>query len=199
MRTFAIGLGYALLATTPCLAQDIVGTSVVKGRTVELRSDYTWRYKDQTGSACRTVKTPVTFCGEAAGWKYSSSTNTDASAVFEHDDSNYGEFIVEHIGAKNGNTMDTMRSIVLSNAATFGGVKSEEVATLGDDAVTVDGVPGETIIYRVSMNKLQFVFYNTIVITPADTAQIVTFAVGSDVTDDGRHLHQQFLDQTHLK
>jgi hypothetical protein len=200
MRIILIGVACALFATTTCVAQDVVGTSVVKGRTVELLSDYSWHYKDQATTACRAIKSPVSFCGESLGWKYVPRNNdTGVAAMFQHDDTNYGEFIVEHIGASTGVTMDTMRGLVLSNAATFMGRKPEEVVTVGDDPVTVDGFTGETLIYKGVAGKLPFVFYNTIVITPSDTAQIATFSVGTEATDEGRHLHRQFLEQTHLK
>ena len=201
MRTIPIAISCALIASAPAaLAQDVLGTSVVKGKTVELLSDYTWRYKDAPlTTTCRSIKYTVTFCGENTGGKYSTSSNSDAAAVFQHDDSDYGEFIVEQLGANKGITMEAMRAAVLGNAANFSGQKPEDIVTVSDEPTVVDGFQGETLVYTGVWNKLPFVFYNTIVILPEDTAQIATFSIGAGVTDEGRRLHRDFVEQTHLK
>jgi hypothetical protein len=198
MRAVSLGIACALSMTATCLAQDVVGTTIVGGRTVEVMSNYTWRYKGVEIPGCRAIKFSISFCGETLGWQYSPGSNTDATAVFRHDDSNYGEFILEGIGQRRGINLDTLRSAVISNIASFMNTKPEDVVVLSDDAVVLEGQPGETIIYKASSGNVQFVFYNTIFALPDEDVQIATYTVGGDITEEGKRLHREFLEQTHL-
>ncbi len=198
MRALLVGLVGALLLASPGLTQDVVGTSVVNGKTIEILSNSTWRYKEKQATDCSVVKYTLSFCGAGPNWKFTTPQG-DAAAMYQHDAGDYGEFIIEHIGSRRGVTMDFMHNTVLANAASFAGQKTADVPALSDQPISVDGFKGDTVVYKAAPNGMQAIFYNTIVVTPDDTVQIVTFSIGPAATAEGRRLHQSFVDQTHLK
>ena len=185
-----------IAAPTICFAQSEVGTSVVDGKTVELLSNFTWKYKEERQDSCQSVKYTVAFCGAGRLWQSTPPTG-DAAAAYKHDDANYGEFIVEQFGSKQGLALDAMRKIVVDNAASAAGIKAADVDILSDEAVSVDGHNGETLVYKVTIEHIPCLFLNTVVITDIYTMQIITYSVSSDISE-AKRLHADFIGQTRL-
>lgn len=191
---FAMG-AFAL----PANAQDVVGSSIVNGRSVQILSDFTWRYTTATPSECQTIKAGVTFCGERSGWKRSSQGSKDLTATFRLDDRNYGLFVVEDLGSEDGVTHEMMRTAIIGNAANSSGMQPTEIAIVGPERRQVDGFAGESISYTVQASGLPFVFMNTVVIDKHRTVQLATYGVGPTLTDEMKANHQSFLNATRLK
>lgn len=183
----------------PAAAQQVVGTSLVDGRPVQLMSDFSWKYVSQTGTSCQSVQDQVSFCGQDAGWRRTSSGSGDAAAMYRLNDRTYGLFIVEGLGLEDGISAKMMRSAILENAAKLSGGEGKDVPVLGIEPAKVDGLPSETVIYVANSDGMSFVFLNTIAMDKKSTVQAVTYHVGNNVTDEMRALHKRFLDATRLK
>jgi hypothetical protein len=195
-----VGSLLAISLAAPAMAQEVVGSSIVGGRTVRLMSDFTWKYDAPASGNCPVVQDNVSFCGESAGWtRTSGNGNGDAAAVFRLNDRNYGEFIVEKLGSEDGMNPELMRSTLIENAADAAGIPSKDVPILGSEPAQVDGFSGETITYIVKIKGLSFIFINTVVLGKHQAVQIVTYSVGLTLTDEMKANHKRFLEATRLK
>jgi hypothetical protein len=188
----------SLFTCTICFAQQVVGTSIVDGKVVELLSDSTWRYKHQEVGGCKLIEYNLRFCGEGIRW-INVPPSGEAVAMYKDDDSNYGEFLIEHVGSTQGLTLDAIRKAIIGNAADAAKVKPQEISTLGDEETSVDGYKAETVTYLAVLDKIPVVYYNTIVVTESATVQIMTWSLATDVTPEAKRLHSDFVSQTHLK
>ena len=198
LNWLAIGVAISVFPAAGS-AQDVVGSTIVDGHHVQLLSDHTWKYETPAASACQSIQDGVTFCGGSAGWNPTTAANKDIAAQFRFDDRNYGEFIVEKLGTEDGLNADLILSAVIGNAAKVANVQDKDIATVGPTPVTVDGMPGETLIYSLKIQNLPVVFTNTIVVDKHRAVQIVTYGIGPELTDEMKKNHENFLSATHLK
>lgn len=200
MRLARIIVTLVVLGTAvPAFAQQVVGTSLIDGRPVQLMSDFTWKYLTPAPAGCDAVQGTVAFCSVNSGWTRISSASPDIAAEYRLDDKNYGEFIVESLGIDDGITPDKYRDLVIQNAASAAKVQPKDIVTFGLDSAEIDGVAGTTIAYEMKMDDLPIVFINTMIMEKHRTTQVVTFHIGGNVTDSMRSVHKAFLAATHLK
>ena len=154
-------LSIALTAPIAATAQTVVGRSVVDGKVALLFDNGTWSYDAGASAegACKAITPAVQFCGQGAGWSDAPPATAEINAAFRIDARHYAQYLIEDLGTEDGLTADFMRSVVLSNAKTSTGQEAEIIdvrpATLGT-------LTGETIVFRVKMNGVDFVFANAI-------------------------------------
>ncbi len=200
MKRFALALVCLIASAGSASAQEVVGSSLVEGKQVQLMSDFTWRYIGSRTDDCIAIEDDISFCGLTGGWKQTAvGPNLDAKAMFRKNDRSYGLFIVEALGSADGMTAETMRSLVISNAADAAGVQAKDVPVLSVSAATIDGRSGTTIAYSIKISELNFVFLNTIVTEPQRTTQVVTYGIGTQLTSDMTQDHRQFLQATRFE
>lgn len=200
MRFRWLSVCLAAMATAlPAAAQDVVGSTIVEGRSVQLLSDFTWKYASQSPSACQTIENGVSFCGKRSGWTQFPPASADVAANYRLNDRSYGLFIVEEVGSDDGVTPEAMRNMVVENAASAGEQDAKDIRVLGPTSSEVDGLPGETITYFVKMDQMPIVFTNTIVLEKHRTVQVVTYGLGAALTEDMKANHARFLAETRLK
>lgn len=193
-------IGVTLYATSPTLAQAVVGRSVVDGQKVELLSDKTWRFVElDTGTQrCDTLRLGVSFCA-GSDWKPTTAPTTEIAAQYRFDDRNYGQMILEAIGTEDGMSADFMRKVVIKNAASAAGLREKDVAILDVRDIAVGEFLGETISFQLSLDGLDAVFLNTILVLPKRNFQLTTFAFGKQKTPEMVRLHARFLSRVKIE
>lgn len=174
-------------------AQQAVSRSLVNGKAVTLFDNGTWTYESSDQQRCRSLGSGISFCGASDIWKNTTSAGPDAAATFRYDDRHYAMVIVEALGVADGVTQEYMRSAVVENAATGGDVASESVVVIGIESYEGFAYPSETVVYSTQINGLDAIFANTIVTKLNQTFQLITFAVGSQYTQQHRHLNDDFV------
>lgn len=195
MRVAAV-LALSILAA-PVWAQEasVVGTAILGGKRVELMSDNTWRFSEiSAAKTCVPINTLLSFCGSTLTWTPTSAVGSDFTRLYRNGSRTYGGVIYEDIGSADGMDIEFMRNVVIENAAAFAGIAPGEVPIYGVEDVTVDDVPGETVMYGVNLGALKFVYQNTILNWDHHTMQFVVWTVGDELTDQAREMNADFLD-----
>ncbi len=198
MKLKAIASSF-LLGVLPTIsaAQTVIGSSVIDGRQIEILSDKSWRFKEQSSSSCRRISVDVEFCGERSGWTF--VREADGTTQFQYSGLNYGEFIVEPIGKKQGLTTELMRTVIISNAATAAKVTPKDIPVLSVTTSKVGSSDAETMVYSVDISGLKTMFYNTYVIDESNTYQIVTYSINAVADKETLDIHDRFLKATTKK
>ncbi|MDX8351991.1 hypothetical protein [Cognatiyoonia sp. IB215182] len=192
MMRFVVSLILGLMATQVA-AQEVVGRSVVEGRTVDLLDDGTWVYTEAIEGDCSAITPFLQFCGQTAGWSPTTIPNPDVIAAYRYDDRHYGQVISEELGARDGLTAALMRETVISNAAGVIGVRPQDIPVVDVYRSRAGNAGVETVVYTFTIDGLDVVYANGIYTSPNRTMQLVTFAVGQEFTDRHRALHDAFL------
>ena len=186
--------------STSALAQDVVGTSVLGGKRVELLSDNTWRFVEvpEADGRCVPINTKLSFCGTIFDWRPKRTAGTDFTRVFSHSDVIAAGIIHEEIGAADGMDLAFMRNRVIENAADVTGMRPEEIVISEVQDVMVGDYPGEMIAYEVTMDGLEIRYRNTIISTDNHTFQLVAWNVGKTRAENFSEVAQSFLDATRI-
>ena len=198
LKWMSTGLA-AMCLPTAVLGQNVIGSTIVEGRHVQLMSDFTWKYETPTASTCQGIEDGVSFCGVAAGWTQIEHHNKEIAAQFRLNDRNYGVFIVGKLGSDDGISTELLLDLAIKNAAQAANMQAKDVTTVGPESAVVDGLPGETISYFLKIESLPAVFTNTIVVDKHRAVQIVTYGFGQTLSDEMKLNHKNFLAATHLK
>jgi hypothetical protein len=185
----------SVCATGRAIAQEVVGTSVVDGSTVELLNDQTWRYRDNEDAVddCENLSLGVQFCGQSKGWVPMPKPNAMINAAYRFDSLHYGQIIIEALGTDQGVDLKFMREAVLQLAASATGVSVEQIPVPDTYTSTVSGLSGETIVYQVNVNGVDSVFVNTIVLGPNRVIQMMSYTLTDTFTEEQRIRHADFL------
>ena len=186
-------IGIALATTVN--AQGLVGKALVDGREVELFSDKTWRFSEESAEDCRTLSAKLAFCGNASEWKPTAAPTSDILAAFRHDDKNYGQFIIEDLGMAQGLTMPAVREFVLGFAEQAAG---EPPVIISTDPVTMGELTGETMVYAITISGVELIYVNSIFLSENTLLQAMTYQVASEYTPEHDALHAEFLAATRL-
>ncbi|WP_222869575.1 hypothetical protein ROLI_020570 [Roseobacter fucihabitans] len=197
---FSLVVWVTLSATSPTLAQTVVGRSVVDGQKVELLSDKTWRLTDPDSAvaACDSLPLGVSFCA-GTDWKPTTPPSNEIAAQYRFDDRNYAQMILEAVGTQDGMSTEFMRKAMINNAASVAGLREQDVAILDVRDVTLGDLPGEMVVYQLGLEGVDVVFLNTIVVLPQRTFQLMTFAVGKQKTPEMERLHVDFLSRVKIE
>ena len=184
------------LLAGPVAAQDVVGTSIVTGKRVELLSDHTWRFTEarKLPATCIPVNARIAFCGSPLEWWPSSTSGTDFLRVFRHDDRTYAGMIYEGIGEDDGLMAEVYRELIIRRTADVAGVGANEIPVLSSTATEVEGIAGETLVYGARLAGIAMVFMNTVIVQASYSAQFVTWSLGKEQTAEHVALHAAFLD-----
>ncbi|MEL6435385.1 MAG: hypothetical protein AAFP99_01190 [Pseudomonadota bacterium] len=182
MRSVAIGLAAAVLSLS--------GDVTVKDATAEAAD---------ADPSCSSISRGVSFCGDKATWTPLDRAPGAASAIFHHSDTNYGVFIVEDFGTKDGASTALIREAIIQNAAGGAGIAPSEVPILTSYAVAVDETSAETIVYTVNLNGVDIVYANTIIVSEDRSVQAMTHVFGQEFTEAHQSLHAEFIGATELE
>lgn len=190
-----------LLLPIHAFSQDKVGSSIVSGRTVDLLSDFTWRYRveENTGDNCIAVSPELDFCGIEQGWNRIGAASNEIAAQFRLDDRNYGIFVVEKLGQEDGMTLEYMRAAVIKGFATRIGLSTEDIIVHDTEDGNIGGGKSTLLIYSGQWKGLPVIYFNTIVSKPKRTFQIATYTVGATLSDHARKTHSDFLSLVNFK
>lgn len=192
-------LAIVLSLTSAAMAQNVVGRSVVDGNKVLLFSDGTWDFETQSVDDCDFLSKRVAFCGSPSRWQPIHEVPTGILAQYLIDDQHYAMFVEEAIGTDLGNTHEFMRMAVVGNFALGAGIPEEDVIVLDVYDTKLGDLSGETVVYAGDISNLPFVFINSVFITKSDSVQVVTYAVGKDVSEIHASYHHQFLELTKIE
>jgi hypothetical protein len=135
----------------------------------------------------------IAFCGAADQWVSQGRQQPPVLGLYRYDAVHYGQIVAEPLGREQGITPETFRRAVLQNAATFAGIPTEQIVTLGVEATQVDGYDAETVSYGLELSGTPFVFINTLVLEAARNYQFVTFAVAGEITASHLEINADFL------
>ena len=199
---FSLALGAITTLGAPALAQDVVGTSTVEGRAVELLSNNTWRFSDLSvvPENCELIQTPVSFCDTNSRWsRLPFAPSPVINAMYQLDDRTYGMLIVESLGFRDGLTYDNFRNAILSNFAGITGTSVENVPVFAEFDGSVSGQDVESFAYGGLVEGLNFVYLNTTHLTETSASQLVTYVIGPEIPTSHRAMHDEFLRQINLE
>ena len=191
----SVALIVALALPSFVTAQEVVGSAVVDGRGATLYADGTWDFSERGDAECSEIARNVEFCGENAGWSYTTPPNADIAATYRFDDRHYGQMIIEELGSRDGLTNEYMLDVVIENAAAVIGGRTQDIAVLETYRVRVGNQTIPTIVYAFQIDGLDVVYANGIRTSPNRTMQLMTFSIGTDFTDRHRDLHEAFLSE----
>ena len=197
MRTIVLALSFLGLLLNPAYAQSILGRALVDGRTVLILSDGTWRYEDGPATAsgdCNLVALDLSFCGSSGTWIQVTPSDPEITAAYRFDDLHYGQIIAEGFGSDHGLDIETMRGIVIKNAAGASGRTASDIPVLDIRPAKIDEMEAETVVFLVKLESVSVVYANTILILPRRTFQVGTYSIGSQFTDKHRDIHADFLE-----
>ncbi len=196
MKTiFLAATTMALSFGSPVLASEILGTSIVDGRKVEILSDGTWRFSEPLPEDCQSLTSQLLLCATDSKWTKVAPATADITAQFRHNDTTYGLIIVEDIGAKQGLTNELMREIVLDNAAAAIGFDRDDVSVVSVDDTQLFGKPAETLSYFMEIDGLPVLYRNTVLIDADQTVQALTYEVARELTTEHKSLHTEYLQE----
>jgi hypothetical protein len=175
-----------LLFASPIFAQDVLGTAVINGRSIEIMDDGTWAYAapgaaaDPSLADCFTVSQAYAFCGKTAGWFVAQKLSPAAAASFQRDDRNYGMVISESIGIDDGISLDFMERALVANAAIAAGLTEADITMFSKTPVTVFEQDGLQMVYGLRVQGLNVVYANTVFLRAKETTQFLTYTIAAE-------------------
>ena len=184
------------LCSPAALAQTVIGTAIVEGRTVSIFDNGTWAYTEPLPPNCIQIAARLTFCPEQGRWSPRQPANADIAAAFSYDDQHFAQFILENIGARQGVNLNAMRQNTLQFAAVATGQRPQDIAVISATPTMVSGVPAETPVYTLKFQGIDVVYSNTYAIGTDLTVQIMTWAVTDQHTDQHKALTDEVLGAT---
>ncbi|MBT8409486.1 MAG: hypothetical protein KJN93_07665 [Alphaproteobacteria bacterium] len=196
LLTFIVAL---CITAAPAFAIEKIGSALIGGKRVDIFDNGTWAYTETTQGDCKSLSDTLAFCGEASGWTATRPPAPDIIAQYQYDDRNYAQYVLEAVGGDDGMTIEFMRDAVLQNAAAASGVAATDIPVLDVIDVELTGYGGTTVVYVVTINGLNLVFANSIVVADAQSLQAMTFSVGKSYTDAHKALHASFLSHTRFQ
>ena len=197
MRVIALVVA-ALWINEAAWAEKIVGRTVVSGRTVLLLDNNTWRFEEETSENCNAITTRLSFCGDRSIWAPIDPASNEIAAQYRYDDRNYAQYIVEELGTNDGLTLEGVRNVIISHAASASNISPDDVIVYDVSDVEFQGKTAETVTYQVIVDGARYVFMNTLVLEEDLILQAISYAVGDEWTEEGKDIHRQFLEFTEV-
>ncbi|MEL7281670.1 MAG: hypothetical protein AAFY35_06905 [Pseudomonadota bacterium] len=193
LSRWALGLLCCVGLMDPAQGSEILGTTLLEGRKVEILADGTWVYAEALPDDCQTVTSNIMLCAEKGRWTSLPAVNADIAAQFRFDDSTYGLLILEELGHGQGITFEAISVSVLEIAASAAGVRREDIPVINVQDTALFGEDAQTITYAAVIDGLPITYRNTILIEEEVTIQAVTYEVSRDLTQVHTELHDEFL------
>lgn len=145
-----------------------IGRATVAGRLVVLDSNGTWAYFDGStsavpqdtscadGNVINSKKLPISIC-VTKPWKLDESPQGSMEMQVVQTEL---DLFVGVVTERTQMPASTIRQAILVNAASFAGVRAEDVAVLKDTSETLNGVEWKYIEYEVAYSGAKFRFGN---------------------------------------
>ncbi|MCF6305742.1 MAG: hypothetical protein L3J33_10260 [Rhodobacteraceae bacterium] len=188
-------LGFGQTAT----AQAIVGRAAIDGQIVVLFDDQTWGYEDESAGNCDQFHAVLSFCDPDNIWQTSRKSTPDVVAAYKYDDRHYSQFIIEGIGRADGLDQESLRKIIISNAATAAGIPESAIAILDIFDTEISGYRSETVVYELRIGGLNAVFANTLILEENFIIQAMTYSIGSGYSDKHQELQAYLIENTKIE
>lgn len=191
----------AILATIACVtlpvsasAQSIVGASMIDGKAVQLFSDGTWAFVEMPKPRCYAIAKTVEFCPAEIGYENVEIGNhPQVDALFKLDDRQYAMFIGEELGRADGVSPEFVFRTTLEHVARMSGKGFTDIPVTNAYPQEIAGRPAETITYTATINGLNVVYFNTVLVEDHLTLQSISYYVADVPTDAHRDQHDVFL------
>lgn len=189
-------LSVLMVISSPVFSQEKIGETKIEGRTVNLFNDQTWAYQSQEKTAgCLYEGKALSFCGSVDSWVRTPPPNAVINAQFRRTDVQYGQVIVEAIGAAGGLTQTDLRKSVIYWAAQGANIKESDVPILEEGKTTIDGKELDFIVYSLKYGSTPLVMANSYLVTENHAFQIMTYEIGTqEFTETHRKTNDDFFD-----
>lgn len=192
-----IAMVLALLSLAiPANAAVEIGKALIEGKIVILYDDNTWQFEGEAkaaSSTCDELSRRIEFCKGATTYEQVAAANNELLGQFRKDDRNYAMIIEEEVGTKDGMTLEFMRSAIFENQIA-GGVKKEDIIIIDTNEGEEFGQDATFVAMATSLEGLKLVYAYTIMISETTTVQLITYALGQELTDEIIDNHNEFLD-----
>ncbi|MEP2947832.1 MAG: hypothetical protein ABJN11_09520 [Lentilitoribacter sp.] len=185
----------SLFLSAPSYGAAEIGKALIDGKIVILYDDKTWRFEDETevSSACERLSDRIDFCKGSTPYEQIAPANNELLGQFRKDDRNYAMIIEEEVGSKDGMTLEFMRNAIYENQIA-GGVKKEDIIIIDTDEGEEFGQDATFVAMATSLDGLKLVYAYTIMISETTSVQLITYALGQELTDEVVNNHDEFLD-----
>ncbi len=191
---FLLGFGQT------ALAQAVVGRAAVDGQIVVLYDDKTWGYETESaGNDCDQFHAVLSFCDPDNIWQTARKSSPDVVGAYKYDDRHYSQFIIEGIGRNDGLTEESLREIIIKNAAIAAGIPETSIAILSITDAEISGYKGETVVYEFSISNLNAVFANTLILEDDFIIQAMTYVIGTGYSDKHQELQAYLIENTGIE
>ncbi|MDA8578290.1 hypothetical protein N9L08_05075 [Rhodobacteraceae bacterium] len=173
-------------------SQEVVGSAIISGKTIEILDDQTWRYKTSKKpllSSCDAFELGIHFCNDKK-WKSVEPTG-DVNHMYQVDGRTYVIFIIEPMGSNDGVTSEFMAEVALGYAAGDAGVEN-----VPQHFSRYQDILGRSVLslgYTANLSGMNFTFLNNIFVTETVTVQAAIYVIGSEITDDQEVLNDLLL------
>lgn len=189
-------LGLMLLLAQPAASQDVVGTTTIQNRSVELLSDKTWRYKDSQTAGLdekyETIADHAVFCN-SLDWEVGTPSG-NVTAMYSVDGRNFVFFIIEPIGANDGMTSATVVEYALKRAASAMNIRHEALPVHYVRPTTQGEFEYQSVAYSGKINDLQLAFINNIYVGEKFSAQVMAYGIG-ELNNNLEAISKQLLER----
>lgn len=195
-----LGLMSSLLMLAPSLAASSIGKALVDGKIVVLYDNKTWSYEDQASqdNGCQTLSDRVEFCVGSTSYQVVDSGSSELLAQFSKDDRNYAMIIEESVGSKDGMTLEFMRKAVIDNQVSAG-VNKNDIITIDTTEGLVYEQNASFLAIATQLDGLKLVYAYTIIVSDKATYQLITYSIGTELSDEAMGNHKEFLDLVKIK
>ncbi len=180
----------------PAQAAAEIGKALIDGKIVILYDDNTWQFEGEAkvvSSACDELSRRVEICKGGTPYEQIAPANNELLGQFRKDDRNYAMIVEEEVGSKDGMTLEFMRSAIFENQIA-GGVKKEDIIIIDTTEGEEFGQDSTFVAMATSLDGLKLVYAYTIMIADTTTVQLITYALGQELTDEIMDNHNEFLD-----
>ena len=193
LNIFYIFVLAAFLNTANSYSQEIIGLGTVNGKSVEIFSNYTWRYKQtqESNRDCEQISINISFCNSKA-WRVTRNTG-DATAMYRIDDRHYAMFIIESMGSQDGFSNASMAEIAINYAAEAANVKKTSIPIHNRGNISIDGKQALSVGYSAKIDKVLFTYQNNILVGKNFTMQSIIFGIG-EPSAKIESLNRSFID-----
>ncbi len=184
-----------LFLSVPSYSASEIGKALIDGKIVILYDDKTWSFADEAevSSACERLSKRVDFCKGGTPYEQIAAANNELLGQFRKDDRNYAMIIEEEVGSKDGMTLEFMRNAIYDNQIA-GGVKKEDIIIIDTTEGEEFGQNATFVAMATSLDGLKLVYAYTIMISETTSVQLITYALGQELTDEIVDNHEEFLD-----
>jgi hypothetical protein len=167
LTTLCVVLGSVFFGTCGAMSAEI-GRATVAGRLVVLDSNGTWAYADEasaaspqdatcaSGNVIKSKKLPISIC-VTKPWRIDETAPGSMEMQVVQTEL---DLFVGLVTERTQMPVSTIRQAILANAASFAGIRAEDVATLKDTSETLNGVEWKYIEYEVVYSGAKFRFGN---------------------------------------